>query len=217
MRNLSKTVRGMIVAVVLAAALAVGFLFVRRMKSSIGLNDGYQSMQGWQPISGRWTERAGVFSNPNYGRGDMLIAQHSQGADYRISAEIRFDLLFPETHYGDAGLVIRTTDPEQGVDSYQGYYAGIRPDNQTVVLGRASYEWIELKTKPLNKPISLGSWYRLELEARACNLTVTVTPADGGAATRIDYEDINCVTEGVAGLRSFYAQASWRDVKITRN
>jgi hypothetical protein len=92
-------------------------------------------MHGWQPIGGRWSEHDGVFSNATYGRGDMLIAQHSDGSNYTISADIRFDLLFPETHYGDAGLVIRTTNPEPGVDSYQGYYAGLRPDQQAIVLG----------------------------------------------------------------------------------
>ena len=136
-------------------------------------------MQGWQPIGGRWSEHEGVFSNATYGRGDMLIAQHSEGSNYTVSADIRFDLLFPETHYGDAGLVIRTTNPEQGVDSYQGYYAGIRPDQQTLVLGRASYDWHQLKTSALASPVWVGEWYHLALSAQGCQLTVTVTPQNG--------------------------------------
>jgi len=156
-------------------------------------------------------------SNSNYGRGDMLIARQPPGTNYRISADIRFDLLFSETHYGDAGLVIRTTDPEQGVDSYQGYYAGLRPDEQTVVLGRASYEWRPLEVVKLATPVSAGAWYHLDLSAQGCRLTVTATPDGGRPATRIDFDDKQCLTEGVAGLRSFYAQASWRNVTIAPN
>jgi len=200
--------------VTVAAALVVIVIAAMRMGSATSEGNRYERMTGWQPISGRWDEHGGILSNSNYGRGDMLIAQHSQASNYSISADLRFDLLFPETHYGDAGLVIRTTDPQQGVDSYQGYYAGIRPADGTVVLGRASYDWHQLKIVNLATPVSVGSWYRFELAAQGCQLSVTVTPENGGSPTHFEYEDDHCMTEGVAGLRSFYAQASWRNVKI---
>jgi hypothetical protein len=217
MRRLPRIALRLLIAAGLLLALAGGVLVAYRLGLSTEHGNGYEGMKGWQPISGRWTERDGIWSNPNYGRGDMLIAQHAQGANYRISADVRFDLLFPETHYGDAGLVIRATDPEQGVDSYQGYYAGLRPDEQTVVLGRASFDWHQLENVRLATPIVVGSWYRLELSAQGCRLTVTVTPEGNGHPTRIDHEDQKCLTEGVAGLRSFYAQASWRNVTIASN
>jgi hypothetical protein len=205
------------VAVIALAVLGAGS-FVAYKFNFGKANDGhYESIEGWQPISGRWSENADIFTNPNYGRGDMIVANRSHGANYRISADIRFDLLFAETHYGDAGLVIRTTDPQPGVDSYQGYYAGLRPDSQTVVLGRASYDWHELKAVALASPVSVGTWYHLELAADGCNLTVTAVPVGNGSSARIDYQDKNCLQAGVAGLRSFYAQASWRNVKITQN
>jgi hypothetical protein len=204
-----------VVVLFLASALCAGVLLAYRMFTERNNITRYQTMQGWQSISGRWNERDGILTNENYGRGDMLIAQHSEGSNYLVSADIRFDLLFPETHYGDAGLVIRTSNPEQGVDSYQGYYAGIRPDEQTVVLGRASYDWHQLKTMALRTPVSIGTWYHFALAAQGCKLTVTVTPQNGSAATMLEYEDARCLTSGVAGLRSFYAQASWRNVKVS--
>jgi len=216
MRNLRKIARGLLAAVVLAT-LAAGFYLAYRLNLGKADSSHLASISGWEAISGRWSEHDGVLSNSNYGRGDMLIAAHSHGGNYRISADIRFDLLFPETHYGDAGLVIRTTDPQAGVDSYQGYYAGLRPDSQTVVLGRASYDWHELKAATLSSPIAVGAWYHLELAADGCTLTVIAAPAGNGSATRIDYQDAHCLQDGVAGLRSFYAQASWRDVKISHN
>lgn len=217
MRNPSKLVRTIIVAASLAVVLTAVSFYIARRGFNWESGDHYGNMQGWQPISGKWSEYSGVISNRNYGRGDMLIAQNSKGTDYRIAADVRFDLLFPETEYGDAGLVIRTTDPEQGVDSYQGYYAGIRPNQQTIVLGRASYDWHELRTATLAAPIAVGDWYRLELAVKGCKLTVTATPEGNRPSTRMEYTDDHCLTEGVAGLRSFYTQASWRNVQITRN
>lgn len=202
---------GTVTAIGIGSFTAYKFYFGRA-------NDGhYETIAGWQPISGRWSEHSGIFTNSNYGRGDMIVASRSHGANYRISADIRFDLLFAETHYGDAGLVIRTTDPQPGVDSYQGYYVGLRPDSQTVVLGRASYDWHELRAAALSSPLAVGAWYHLELAADGCNLTVTAVPVGSGSSVRIDYQDNHCLQTGVAGLRSFYAQASWRDVKISQN
>jgi hypothetical protein len=193
MRKLSKKSQTLIVAVVLAAALAAGLFVAFRSGSRQSNRNLYENMRGWQQISGRWAEHAGIFSNSNYGHGDMLIAQGSQGSNYRIAADIRFDLLFPDTHYGDAGLVIRTTDPGQGVDSYQGYYAGgaARPADgrpRSRVLRLASVE-----DRGAGHPISVGSWYHLELSAQGCALTVTVSPMGSDPISRIDYQDPNCL------------------------
>ncbi len=193
----------------LAIAAALGLAFLRGRTA-----EAHQQRSGWLPISGNWTIHANVVSNAHYGRGDMMIIQHPHGSDYRISADVRFDLLFAETHYGDAGLIIRTTDPQPGVDSYKGYYAGLRPDSQTVVLGRASWDWHLLTEAKLATPISSGDWYHLEFAAHGCDLDVLAKPLSNHPATEIHYRDPNCLTSGVAGLRSFYAEASWRNVRI---
>lgn len=201
-------------ALVLLLALGAGVYFARVYFAQRQAHGSYESLRGWQAISGHWEAHGGVFTNSNYGRGDMLIASHSMGTDYRISADVRFDLLFPETHFGDAGLVIRTTDPEQGVDSYQGYYAGIRPDGQELVLGRASFDWHQLKAVHIPTPISVGTWYHMQFSARGCNISVSLAPAGDARATTLEYKDDACLTQGVAGLRSFYAEASWKNVEI---
>lgn len=217
MTHLSKNWRRLIAAVAVVLPLASAIYIVYRMHQPEQPGGAYESMQGWQPIGGRWSAQGSIYSNSNYGRGDMLIAPHSQGTNYRISADIRFDLLFPDTHYGDAGLVIRTTDPQQGVDSYQGYYAGVRADDQVIILGRASFDWHELKAVRLNSPVSVGSWYHLDLSVHGCNIAVALAPVSGGPSTQLEFDDQHCLTEGVAGLRSFYAQASWRNVVVTPN
>lgn len=215
MRSIREKTRKTIVILALSLIVIAGISLALKIGIQKARSSSEGNLHGWKPISGNWSAYANVFSNSHYGRGDMLIAQHSRGNNYRISADVRFDLLFTETHYGDAGLIIRATDPEPGVDSYRGYYAGLRPDSQTLVLGRASYDWHILKEAKLSAPVSPGQWYHLELAAQGCQLTVLATPDLKTAGTSIEYQDTQCLSEGVAGLRSFYAQASWRNVKIT--
>lgn len=198
------------IAVLLLAGL-VGYRLL-----AVRSSDNPLQHKGWKAISGNWTFHNGLISNAHYGRGDMMIMEHADGSDYRISADVRFDLLFEETHYGDAGLIIRAADPQPGVDSYMGYYAGLRPDSQTLILGRASYDWRLLEETKLTTPVSSGTWYHLELAAHGCALEADARPLDGKAATVIRYTDPHCLTTGVGGLRSFYADASWRDVRIER-
>ncbi len=207
-RVIRTTVISSLVAIVCALVVAAGVRH-RTLDPIAGRN-------GWRPISGNWTVRSSIISNAHYGRGDMLILERPPGSNYRISADVRFDLLFAETHYGDAGLIIRTSDPQPGVDSYKGYYAGLRPDSQTVVLGRASYDWQLLSETKLVTPISASDWYRLELAAHGCDIEVAAQPPGNRAATYIHYQDQHCLTTGVAGLRSFYTDASWRNVRVER-
>ncbi|HZZ40092.1 MAG TPA: family 16 glycoside hydrolase [Acidobacteriaceae bacterium] len=198
----------------LAVLLLAGIALYRLLAVHAG-GDPLQH-KGWKPISGNWTLHDNVISNAHYGRGDMLIMEHPEGSDSRISADVRFDLLFEETHYGDAGLILRATDPQPGVDSYKGYYAGLRPDNQTLVLGRASYDWHLLQETRLAAPMAAGAWYHLELTAHGCNLEVDARPVDEPQTTTIRYTDSHCLTAGAGGLRSFYADASWRNVRVDR-
>lgn len=215
MRNQSKKTLEKTVVIGLGFAVLVGIALFVYSKSDLR-HPHTKGLDGWRPISGRWAAQANVLSNTNYGRGDMLIAERSTGGDYSVSADVRFDILFPETHYGDAGLVIRATDPEPGVDSYSGYYAGLRPNDQSLILGRATYDWRELAATKLAEPVSIGEWYHIELTAQGCKLSASISTPDGRPGTRIDYQDDHCLNHGEAGLRSFYAQASWRNVQIQR-
>lgn len=214
MRDILQNPRYRTTAIVLGLVIVLGLGWFAGLEIIRRNHPHYNSLSGWRPISGRWSSQANVLSNTNYGRGDMLIAEHSNRSDYSIAADVRFDIVFSETHYGDAGLVIRATDPEPGVDSYMGYYIGLRLNDQALVLGRATYGWRELTARRLATPLSTGAWYHLELTAKGCNLSAVVTPVDGGPSTQLEYKDEHCLSHGAAGLRSFYAQASWRNVQI---
>jgi hypothetical protein len=71
-----------------------------------------------------------------------------------------------------------------------------------------------LSEQKLATPMASGDWYHLEIAARGCSVDVVARPLHSGPATEIHYPDPGCLTSGVAGLRSFYADASWRNVQV---
>src|SRR5208337_5112260 len=87
MQRLSKIVLSAMVVLGLGLALTAGLAAWRWELGKVQA-DGGRGLRGWQPIGGHWTERAGVLSNSNYGRGDMLIARQPQGTNYRIAADL---------------------------------------------------------------------------------------------------------------------------------
>ncbi len=59
--------------------------------------------------------------NDSDARGSKFMTGSSKWTDYLTEADLQ--LLGDK---GDAGLIVRSTDEEQGVDSYSGYYVGLR-------------------------------------------------------------------------------------------
>ena len=72
MRISSRVARIALLTLAFCVILAGSLLIAYRTHSEGLKASRYESMDGWQAISGRWNENAGVLSNSNYGRGDML-------------------------------------------------------------------------------------------------------------------------------------------------
>ncbi len=168
----------------------------------------------WRSVSGKWRYRDGSISVLTYGRGDLSMAGDPAWQNYTLQADLRYDLLFPETHYGDAGVTVRTTEVTPGVDSYRGYYVGLRADDQTLLLGKANYDWKALATVRMPEPIRPGTWFHLSVSVRDCDFHVSANESGSAAVTRLQYTDANCLRSGSIGLRSFYTQSSWRNFHI---
>jgi hypothetical protein len=74
----------------------------------------------WEAFGGTWQFVDGVVSNNSNERGAKLMYGSRTWTDYVVEADV---LLLGE--YGFAGLTVRATDEEEGVDAYHGYTAGV--------------------------------------------------------------------------------------------
>ncbi len=171
-------------------------------------SDGRAHQHGWRAYGGTWQVVNGTMQNIADDRGAKLMNGNTHWHNYEVEADIQ---LLGET--GDAGFVIRASDEEVGVDSYHGYFAGLRDLDDTLILGRADYGWHEYRSIPVHPGVYTGSWYHLKVIAYECTIAVSSTTPEG-QITVASVRDPACIKEGRFGLQSYSTGAVWRNVDL---
>ncbi len=198
---------------VLAAAGIAGLMAWRGRAARAAASPSCASLAPWAFYGGEWNTQNGVLEAARNGRGDMAVSRRSDYTNFHLSIQMQVRDLYPNTNYGDAGLLFRVRNAHLGVDSYDGYYAGLRASDHTLIFGRIDQEWQQLAFKPLAAPVMADAWYRLQVTAQGCDFTVAASAA-GGAPTRLRYTDPHCPRQGSIGVRVYYVKASWRDLDL---
>jgi len=165
----------------------------------------------WQAFGGTWEIVKGSMRNDSDERGAKLLTGSHYWRNYLIEADV---MLLSEG--GDAGLIIRSSDEEQGVDAYTGYYAGLRSRDNALVLGRAGHGWMEatVTLAPGHGQIKALQWYHLKLLAYGCQIVASATLSPETQPTFAKVVDKHCIPSGRAGLRSYVSGGVWRNVVI---
>jgi hypothetical protein len=162
----------------------------------------------WQAFGGTWQYADGVMTNHSDERGAKLMTGPDYWTNYRVEADV---LLLGQ--YGDAGLIIRASDEETGVDAYHGYMAGLRDLDNTLMMGRADYGWREYAAKSVSPRVFAQHWYHIKFLAYACDFAASAT-SPAGETTTIAIRDPGCIKSGRFGLKSYNTGAQWRNVEI---
>jgi signal transduction histidine kinase len=164
---------------------------------------------GWEAFDGTWEVVGGNIVNNSDERGAKLMTGSRYWRNYVFSADV---MLLGQN--GDAGLIVRANDEEEGVDAYDGYYAGLRTMDQSLVLGRAGYGWEEFRPTPMPGGIHAYTWYHLTVTAHDCSITAQAKALATGEGASIQAKDANCIPSGRIGLRSYSAGGEWRNVLV---
>ena len=109
------------------------------------------SINEWTRFGGSWEISDGAVRSDSYERGAKLLAGSRHWSNYTVNTDIQFN-----GPAADMGVVIRTNDETEGVDSYNGYFVGLRSLDGTLVMGRADYAWIEVL--PVTMPGGISSF-----------------------------------------------------------
>jgi signal transduction histidine kinase len=168
----------------------------------------FEKQDDWQAFGGAWQYLNGVMSNPSDERGAKLMTGPTKWTNYSVEADV---LLLGQ--YGDAGLILRANDEEEGVDAYHGYMAGLRDLDNTLMMGRADYGWREYAAKAVLPRVFAQQWYHLKFLAFECDFAVSATSPQGQTTT-VSIRDPGCIRSGRFGLKSYNTGAQWRNVEI---
>lgn len=164
----------------------------------------------WTALGGTWELANGALRNDSDERGAKLLTGSHFWHNYSIEAD-----LYLLGVNGDAGLIIRSSNEEEGVNAYSGYYAGVRTLDNSLVLGRADHGWMEVtKQVPIAGAIRPFQWFHLKLLAVGCRIAAELTSPPSVANTSLDITDPGCVTSGRVGLRSYSSGGMWRNILV---
>ena len=197
---------------VVSLAGVVALLYQRNPGRGLPFQDQFAKgrLSDWQEYGGTWSIVDGSLRNDSNERGAKIITGSPFWTNYKSEADVQL------LGRGDAGMVIRTSDADEGVDSYRGYYAGLRIDDQSLVLGRADYGWVEFPPVPMPGGVIPNRWYHLTLSAVGCSIEASATDVQTGKGAHTSVYDPNCPTTGNIGLRSVVAGGIWRNVIVQR-
>lgn len=163
----------------------------------------------WIALGGTWELNSGLMRNDSDERGAKLLTGSTRWRNYSIEADITL------LGQGDAGLIIRSSHEEEGVDAYSGYYSGIRTIDNSLALGRAQHGWREITKKVfLPEGIQPFQRYHLKLLAYDCQIVSAVSSAAHPVPESIRITDPSCVASGRVGLRSYRSGGTWSNVVV---
>jgi 3-keto-disaccharide hydrolase len=211
-RQAGKDLSIFLAAAAIFFALTAGAIrFFRSPDRGLPYHDHFASGDNaeWAAYGGNWKVQGGTMSNESNERGAKLVTGSAYWRDYTVQSDVALRSL------GDAGLIARVSDPEQGVDAYSGVYAGLRVRDQSLVLGIADHDWQELGVKTLPSPIVPNAWYHIQLKVQGCRIESVVT-RDGAELARLAIAPVSCPLRGKIGLRSYDSGGLWKNVHVTK-
>jgi signal transduction histidine kinase len=167
-------------------------------------------MNGWKAFGGAWGIVDGGIHNNSDDRGAKLLTGSTDWTNYTLQADIHFD-----SDNGDMGVIVRSSEEEEGVDAYEGYYAGLRIMDGTLVIGRADYGWMEARPVSMPGGISDSDWYRLTVTSYKCQIAAEAQNLTTLQKAWIVLEEHPCVNSGRIGLRSVATGGTWRNISVT--
>ena len=201
------------VLVITVVSLGAWFWLHGRLVQAIVPTHVYQlqseNLKEWTRFGGSWQVANGAVKSNSYERGAKLLAGSKQWGNYTVNSDIWFN-----GPAADMGVVIRTNDESVGVDSYNGYFVGLRSLDGTLVMGRADYAWLEVLPVAMPGGIHPFTWYRLRITAYGCHIAASVTNLTTQQSAWIAYSEHFCIESGRFGLRTLNANAEWRNISV---
>lgn len=195
---------------ILCVAYLAGWL--RNSRNGVLYRDsfGQNVSDEWVAYGGSWELDQGAMRNDSDEPGAKLMTGSSYWSDYVFEGDVQ---LFGQA--GDAGLIARSSNEEEGVDAYNGYYAGLSLLRNGLLLGRADYGWAELASVPFPGGLHAYRWYHIKLIVQGSQITEMVRDNATGQSLSITKTDKHYIAQGRIGIRSHWTGGLWRNLRVT--
>lgn len=205
------TVFTIVAGVILVGGLAVYTL--RRVQGRLPYHDHFAAHEAeeWTPFGGTWEIADGAIYNRSDERGAKLITGSPKWTNYMLDADL--ELI---GHEGDVGVIVRSSQEEPGIDSYNGYYIGLRSVDSALVIGRADHGWMEGRPVSVPGGVRSSMWFNLRVVAFDCHIGAVATNLHTGQHAWAAFEEEPCKSSGRIGLRSMNTGGAWRNLTVSQ-
>jgi hypothetical protein len=156
-------------------------------------------IKGFFAYGGRWGVKNGELEAEG-GDGPKLVCDTAP----MEAAEAGVELLFPKKTGGNAGFIVKVSEPGVGADRFVGYEIALAPSGR-LVLGRHRQNFDPLREVPCEVPVN--QWLALVVRMKATSFEVML---NGTNIAR--YEDTqHPLASGRVGLRTWRQDARFRN------
>jgi hypothetical protein len=174
--------------------------------SRMGINEHFQAddeseaIRGFRVYGGRWRIDGGVLHAPA-GPGPKLVAEGISLARGEVGVEV----FFPDASPGNAGLIVKLSDPGVGADHFNGYEVALDAAAGHLRLARHRQNYEPIRDVPYTVPVN--RWISLVVRMTETTLEIVV---DG--TTLLLYEDDeHPLTAGGVAFRPWQREARFRN------
>lgn len=190
--------------------LALAAVGLERHTLRLPYSDRFEKMHAeeWSAIGGAWSLKNGAVINRSDERGAKLVAGQEDWTDYKVHADLQV-----LGTAGDAGVLVRVQHATEGINGYDGYYAGIHLRDGALILGSSHDDWVAVPPVAIPDGIRPGVWYSLDVIAVGCTVGAHLRNTLTGAEAWTALTQQNCWASGKIGLRSVGLGAAWKNIR----
>jgi len=177
--------------------------------SRLGIDENFQALdearpvKGFRAYGGTWRVVDGVLHAPA-GHGPKLVADEPPLSEGEVGVEV----LLPGAARGNAGLIVKLSDPGEGADRFNGYEVALDAGAGCLVVGRHRQNFEPIRSVPCAVPVN--RWIALVVRMTETTLTVLV---DGKSV--LSYEDReHPLRSGGVAFRPWQREARYRNLWI---
>jgi hypothetical protein len=163
------------------------------------------SPKGWRELGGEWTPSGAGAAHVRAADGPKLLREMDSWTDGTVEAQVRIANDFGE----NAGLLVRVSNAGVGADDFDGYEISLSAKTRTILLGKHLHDFRTLTSVPA--PVVSGQWHRLRVKLSGPSIRVFL---DNEPQPRIDYLDPDPLGAGSFAVRSWRADAEFREIRF---
>jgi hypothetical protein len=164
-----------------------------------------EQLIGWQQFDGQWNRRDDGGVRVETHPGAKIVREELTFENGTVEADV---MLIGES--GDAGLILRVTEPKSGVNALSAYNINLR--SSSLRLGKHENNYRQLATVKMT--IEPGKWHHVKVQLDSGRIRIWL---DAAAEPQIDFTDERPLPAGSLGFRTHQAEAAIRNIRLHRS